>query len=374
MIENTPNTVHFQEYFKVLRTRFWVIFTIFILTVLSGAYVTEEVLPKEYEASAQIQIKPRGTVEVPSLVRPDFDGNFDSTAFQAEFEIMQSSKVYLPIIERLDLEHKWAVQAHLNVDKITQLEALAHLGAMVKVDMKRGTNIVVIAATSEDPKEAAQIANAVANQYKEMRDNDESQRVAQGADSIRADITQQEKVVDDRRATVDRLRDEAAKKGIDIDNRSSGLSTLTDTDLDNRKKDLLAAKEDADARRVLMESVAHLNDDEFVNTMSALNHEESNITTLRSEAFKLQSDIDNLLKQGYGEDNPRVLAARAELATHQQQITDLIAGQRRAIQVDYQMAQSRIELLQSEVDALTEKSQKSAELRPPALPRRRARV
>jgi hypothetical protein len=48
MAENSDQILHFHEYFKIIRNRLWVIFTIFTLTVLSGYYVTNEVLPKGY--------------------------------------------------------------------------------------------------------------------------------------------------------------------------------------------------------------------------------------------------------------------------------------------------------------------------------------
>ena len=57
MVENADKVIHFNEYFNIIRNRLWVIFTIFVLTVSSGAYVTEEVIPKTYTASSEIQIQ-----------------------------------------------------------------------------------------------------------------------------------------------------------------------------------------------------------------------------------------------------------------------------------------------------------------------------
>src|SRR5271155_1802799 len=108
MVENSERVIHFYEYFRVVRNRLWVIFTIFILTVLSGAYVTEEVLPKEYTSSAQIQLSPRGEHTIDSFEAGTADKPFDSTAFNAEFEIMQSPDVLLPIINDLQLDKIWA--------------------------------------------------------------------------------------------------------------------------------------------------------------------------------------------------------------------------------------------------------------------------
>ena len=81
MAENADRVLHFNEYFKVIRNRLWVIFTIFTLTVWTGWYVTEEVLAKVYTADAQIQIQPRGEVTAPGMENVATDRPFDPTAF-----------------------------------------------------------------------------------------------------------------------------------------------------------------------------------------------------------------------------------------------------------------------------------------------------
>ena len=358
MITQSNSTVHLQEYFKVLKTRFWVIFTILILTVLSGAYVSEEVLPKIYSANTQLEIKPRGTVVVPTLDMGNTDGHFDSTTFQAEFEIMQSPRVLNPVIQQLNLEKKWAREV-FKKPVISQQEALDYLNSLLHIDFKRGTDLVVITASDQDPKDAAAIANSVADVYKKMRDAEESDRSNRGTDEIRQQIVTQTGIVEDARGKMNRLREEAVRKGVVIIPGEEAHSSQDDADLQRRESDLLSAREDADARRVLVGSTQKLDDDQFVNTMSAMNREERTIQELRGQAYKLQSDHDNLVKRGYGEQNPDVLALEAELSTIQSQIKALIAGERQALVVDSQMSDSRVDLLNKEVLALKEKANKN---------------
>jgi len=351
MADNTAQTIHFNEYFKVIRNRLWVIFTIFVLTVASGEYVVEWVLPRIYTASSQIQIRPEGVKLVTSIDGGNPDKNFDPTAFQAEFEILQSPDVLLPIINDLKLDQIWAKRTKRG-DKLMPLEALAYMKSALKLDLKRGTNIIEIGASSEDPNEAADIANAVADHYKTMRDVQEDQRNTKGADSLRDQMDQQQKVVDEKKAIVVKLREEAGKQGVDLAPQNAGGGDRDEVVLDERQKDLLQAKVDFDARRVLLQQVQNLPDDEFLNTLSALGRQEPNIAALRTEVFSLQGDIDNLLKDGFEENHPRVQALRAEIARKQQQIKDLIAGTRRAMGVDSDMAQSRVALLEKEVSDL----------------------
>src|ERR1700678_1568524 len=107
MAENADKVIHFHEYFNIIRNRLWVIFTIFILTVASGAYVTEVVIPKTYTASSQIQILQERTPDVPSLTdSPDITIN--AAEFEADFQKMQSQEVLQPIISDLKLDEAWA--------------------------------------------------------------------------------------------------------------------------------------------------------------------------------------------------------------------------------------------------------------------------
>jgi len=358
MAENADQVLHFREYLKVIRNRLWVIITIFLLTVLSGAYVTEYVLVKVYTASALVQINRANSTDIQPFVSgtgPNMP--FDPSSFQADFEIMQSSGVLLPIIKDLKLNEVWAKRVYKsNLDALPDLEALNYMSSQLHLDTKRGTNIIVITASSDVPQEAADIANALADKYKAIKDVAQDQQNNSGTESLRDQIAQQQKVVDDKKDEVEKLRQQANAAGVTIDPHAGGSLELLQGDLDSRKKDLLSAKEDYDGRKVLLEQLKPLSDDEFVNTMEAMNHEEADIASLRTDIFKSQSDIENLLKDGFEENHPRILAMKAEIDTKKEQIKGLIAGQRKAMELDTQVAQSRVALLQKEVDDLTAKT------------------
>ena len=54
-----------------------------------------------------------------------------------------------------------------------------------------------------------------------------------------------------KKAEMDKLRDAAGLKGIDL-STGGGAADRAESELDSRQRDLLAAKEDFDARRVLL--------------------------------------------------------------------------------------------------------------------------
>ena len=357
MAENSDQILHFHEYFKIIRNRLWVIFTIFALTVLSGYYVTNYVVLKIYRATAQIQINAARIVEVSSIGTSTTENHIDTNYFQSEFQIMQSPDVLKPIISDLQLDKTWAKRVYkTSMDQLPMQDALSYMGRILHLDFTRGTNIIEITVSSEVPAECANIANAVADRYKAKRDIDEDQRSTRGIDSLREQIAEQKKVVEDARRKVEDLRTELGKQHIDIPNNNSTGPSVTERleqDLDSRNKDLLNAKEDFDARKVLLDNVINLPDDELLSTLKGLGRSQNDIDNLHSEVLKMETDITNLLKDGFDENHPRIVSLRAELEGKQKQIKELVAGLRRAMTVDTEMAKSRVALLQAEVDSLT---------------------
>jgi len=324
-----------------------VAFAVFILTVPGGAFLTYQILPKIYTATAQIQVRPQSGVSGGAA------STLDPTAFQAEFEIMQSPDVLLPIIKDLNLDQIWAKRLHKSPpDALPPLDALGYLIKNLRLEEKRGTNIIEISASSEVPREAADIANAVADHYKTLRDVQEHQRNSRGQDALRAQIDLQRQVVDETKARLEAMRAALGQKGSAV---GADTSEADATDLDARKKALLAAQEDSDARRVLLASVINLPDDQFIATLKALGRSQTEIDRLVDDIATIKNDITNLLKDGFVDNHPRIQAMRAEMAAKQQVVADLIAGVRRAMKVDADMAQSRVELLQKEVSPLTTK-------------------
>lgn len=144
--------------------------------------------------------------------------------------------------------------------------------------------------------------------------------------------------------------DETSTPAADPASIDSQLPRST-ADLDRLQKDLQEAKIEANAQRVLVKQTKDLSDDDFVSTMNAMGHQQSNFTDLQKHAFELKANIENLLAQGFEPNHPHVVALKAELESARQQIKDAIAGMRRALAVNADMAQSRVELLAREVNS-----------------------
>ena len=354
MPDKNDQLVHLSEYFKIIRNRLWVIFTIFALTVLSGYYVTNQVLPKVYSSTSQIQIRPHGQVEISGIQNNSVNAQIDMMAFQAEFTIMQSSNVLLPIIQDLQLDKIWAKRVYKSgLEALPPQDALAYMDRILHLDYVKGTNIINITISSEVPRECSDVANALADRYKTMRDVEDEQRNDRGIDALNDQISQQQKVVEDARAKVEKMRQDLGNRGIEVPS-GGDMTERAESDLQKKNSDLLSAEGDYQARLILFERINKLNDEEFVNTAKAVGRDMHDVDALNEEVLSLQTNIQNLLNQGYADNHPSILAIRAQIEERHKQVTDLIAGYRRAMQVDVDISKKHVDLIQEQVDKLTQ--------------------
>ncbi|MCE0523187.1 MAG: polysaccharide biosynthesis tyrosine autokinase [Methylacidiphilales bacterium] len=335
------------------------IFTIFALTMVSGVYVTNEVLPKIYTATAQVRINATHVLDVQGLGQIGSpDKIIDPITFSTEYEIMKSPEVLEPIIKNLQLDKVWAKRVFkTNLDSIPMQDALAYMDKILKLDYTHGTSIIDITASSEVPKECADIANAVAIGYKHKRDDEENLKSNRGTDSLRDQITQQQDAVDQKTKEVEKMRQDIGAKGIEIQDNGvvSSINDRVEADLEERQRDLLQAQEEYDTRKVLLDRSIKLPDDQFIDTLNGMGRPAPDIDSLRQDAFKTESSIQDLMKKGYAENHPEVQSLQAELDSENQQISDQIAGLRRALSVETDMAKSKVDLLQAQVNDLTNK-------------------
>jgi succinoglycan biosynthesis transport protein ExoP len=353
MAHNSESSLHFSEYFRIIRNRLWVIFTIFTLTLITGIYFTEQVLPKIYTATATIKIQAADVHVVDGIRTASFERPIDNIEFQNEYEIMHSPDVLMPIIHQLGLNKTWAKRVYKSSsDTIPDQDALAYMDSILSIIYTHGTNLVDVTASSEVPSEASDIANAVIESYKKQRDDEQAQKNVRGATSLHDQIAAQQKVVDAAKAYREKLRADLKIVDPESTDPSAIGPDMESQELSSRQRDLLAAQQDAEKRQVLVDSTKDLPDAQFVSTLEAMGRAPSNMDALASEILQLESSRKNLLQQGFAEEHPRVLALEAELAQRRDQFATQIAGARSALEIDSKMAQSGVALLQKKVDDL----------------------
>jgi uncharacterized protein involved in exopolysaccharide biosynthesis len=159
-----------------------VAFTVFVLTVAWCTYVDYCVTPRIYEATARIQIDQLRDPASPNPMR-------------SEIEFMSTPDVLAQIVTDLELDKVWAKRFKSVLDALPMEDSLAYLQSVLHLDQVPNTHVITITVCSQVPKEASDLANAVANRYKTVRDLAIDQLFLEKEQVLDNDIAQQKKVV-----------------------------------------------------------------------------------------------------------------------------------------------------------------------------------
>jgi len=229
---NTSQDVklHFLDYWRVIRMRLGLVALIFLLVLITVG-VTTFLMPKEYMSFATIEVEPNmnpvrifTTTSTTDITDPKFT--------QTQFQIITRKGVLYPVIQRLDLEKRWARQGQ----PLTLEAAYSKLHAMLQLTEVRNTNLIQISVYSTDPEEAALLANTVAQEYMEQRISEAQQIITKGLDQLKDEVTQKEHAVNEAYKEASQLRTEAGINDPNPDSFDSGGRVEDSSVLTNQEK------------------------------------------------------------------------------------------------------------------------------------------
>ncbi len=141
--EQTEYEIDLLELFYYYRTKIWYIIGAFLIGAVLAGLVTWQLITPKYTATAKMYMVSSSTGSVVDLT----DFNIGTSLSQDYVELIQTRPVYENVIKELNLDYEYK-----------------DFKEMVSIGTVGQTRILTIAATSEDPKEAANIANALATE------------------------------------------------------------------------------------------------------------------------------------------------------------------------------------------------------------------
>ncbi|MSU21652.1 MAG: polysaccharide biosynthesis tyrosine autokinase [Pedosphaera sp.] len=163
---STDQKLHFLDYWRIIRIRKTVILAVFLLVVLTTTAVTF-ILTPSYRSTVRIEVGKDTTDIAPLLMGSQGPTAYDPYFIQTEFEKIKSKSVLHIVIEQLKLNERWAKR--FGQERLKTSETYQSLLKQVDVRQFRNTSLIEIQAYSEDRKEAAEIANKIADVYKDTR-------------------------------------------------------------------------------------------------------------------------------------------------------------------------------------------------------------
>lgn len=343
--------LHFLDYWRVIRVRLPLIILVFLLVVITAAVVTH-FMPKQYQSAVTMQIKQSDTLM--KVFNREGGMGFDPRFLTTQFEIIQRKEMLYPVIDSLGLEQRWRTAYGL----ASREQAYIKLRGMIDVREIRNTELIQIGVMSTDPKEAAEIANRIADEYQRKRIEDQQQLVSRSLTQLQDEVAKQRKKVED-------LRNEAAK--IRTENKIQDLNPDSVQDPRDAANDvLLAVEQQVSSERLRVSSlrakydqISKLTDDQVMRSITTLEVQDPAITQILPQYQEASSEEARMLQSGLGLNHPTVKSLRAKKEVMWKQLEDQIKSLRTSLAANIQIAEDSLKQLESRLGEAQDSQQSS---------------
>jgi len=203
------NRLHFLDYWRIIRIRKTVILAVFLLVVLTTTAVTLMLRPS-YMSFVRMSVE-KNVSDISLLGMPQRGEAFDPYFIQTEFEKIRSRSVLYPVITNTDLNlNERFGKRYNNGVALTTPESYRILSRMIDVSQTRNTSLIEIQVYSnaeDNPaQEAADIANKIAEVYKDTRIELRRALSLRGIDTLKKELEDQEIEVRKLQAELDELK------------------------------------------------------------------------------------------------------------------------------------------------------------------------
>jgi len=329
--------LHFLDYWRVIKTRKVIILLVFLLVVLTVFTVTL-FQPKIYLAATRIKVEQeKPTVQVFEATPM---ANYDPYFLRTQYEIIQSQKILYPVIERLGLQKAWGGDIEMPMEF-----AFRRLKANLIVRAYRDTSLIEIGVQGPNGRQAAEIANKIAEIFEHDRLEVKRQQTQKGLDKLRDEATQQAERLHLAQDKVEKLRKELA---VPVIGNSGNNNKLTDQMLSQLQERLTVARDDLVSREVSLTEIKKLSLRELRNTINTL-IQDTTVQTLLQNLTDTNTRLE-AMKEDFGPDHPTVLQAMATRDKLEQQLDERLEGIKRGYAINYQVAKVRVDELEKQFE------------------------
>jgi uncharacterized protein involved in exopolysaccharide biosynthesis len=280
----------------MLRAHMWLSIASFaVLATLS--FVAIKLMPKSYEATTALIVNSDTADPLAGRNQPTYlTFNF----FPTQIELIYNNVVLRPVVDRLNLQSNlWFTGGYVGDPKTLNDLVLERLRSVLRVQPGTNSQLLYISATAPDPVQAADIANAVADEYLHQNSQRTNAPAIERATRYSAQLAELKEKVDDAQARVEAFRKQYSM----ADLKEGGGGDLEGTAMSDLNDKLLAAQ---NARRLLESQPG----DARAESTAVLGAPEA--VTLRGELDKLETQMGQA-RTTLGPQHPRILQLQSEI-------------------------------------------------------------
>ena len=343
--ESQTTALHFLDYWRVIRDRKEVILAVALLTIVTGTAYTL-MMPKKYTATTQLEVREDAMDVDPFFERQVNRIGYNPFFLMTQEKIMRSRPVLTAVIRNLNLQKAWG--AELNEDKspVDPELALQILSRSLRVEQDRDTTLMNISVTSEDAKRSAEIANEIANVYRDRRLYAKRREIQRAIDAMSNEVRKQQERVEEAEAELERIRQE---RGIALIGRGQLGIRVEATRLNMLENERSAARIEMLVRKARLDQLEGLDGSKLMDAAAYI-VQDSTLLSIRQQLIDSQVSLQLMLNTGVmGANHPDVLRLQGAVDELRRQLDSALEGLKAGIRADYEVARKKFEAVDEEL-------------------------
>ncbi len=344
-------TLHFLDYWRVIRSRKEIIISVFLLVVLTGVLITYS-LPKVYMSSTIIKVKEDSPDIEP--FGPESYRRIDPLFLRTQFEIIQSRPVREEVVKKLGLAEKLGKAYNyfdLGPEKCLE-QTLRILAKSMKVQQYRDTNLIQIRVFLSEPKGsapdvAASVADTIASVFREQ--NIERNRLAteRALKALLDSIEEQNKKVVAADAKKESIR---SKYKISVTSPAYGLTdSMEKRTLEHLEQLRTEARMEVAHKKARLDKVESLKDPELLEAEPYLIGDPG-LASLVSDKRKSEVELRRM-QESLGPKHPDVARTEEGVKALDKKIKDALNGLRTGVKADYEASKAKLDSIEADLEA-----------------------
>ena len=327
-------SMHAIDYWQVIKNRYGIILLTLLLVFMTASVITY-VMPKKYESSATIEVKPREkTIDPLGGIMSSSAPTMTPQFFGTEFEKIKSRNALNRVIDKLDLTSKWST------DRETVLDILK---GIVSTQNIRGTDLIQIKVRHSSKEDAKDITDEVARSYREYRDELEGRTQDKGVNEIRKAVRLQEDKVEERRKVltmISRTKDIIYYGDPEI---SSGNGFEEDSEATHALNSWVELEDERMNLESQVQSLLKYDAEALLIYAAGLDLPDNIIKSLYPHYLEQMRQIEGLKAGGLGNQHPTVLSNVRIMERTKEQLDEGVVNLRSRLQGNLELVKERLE-------------------------------
>lgn len=329
--------VHFLDYWRVVKSRKEIILAVTLLVVVTASAYTFT-RPKIFMASAKLEIR-QDTLDF-EVFGQQSSSIYNPVFLKTQYEVIKSRNVLKKVVENLNLGKIWGERLGAASGELDPESSYKYLFGKLKVKPFRDTALIVIEIYDESPESAADIANAVAQVYRDRRVVAKKNELKRAIDVLSSELNKQQEVLNLAEEELERVR-----VTLDISMTDPmGRGGLTDSiRLRKLEGDRITASIDMLVRGVRLAEVEALPNDELIHAVPYITRDHT-LTSIKNSLIDTEVTL-KLRGEQFGPAHPEVRQLQAAVDILKSRITDALEGMKKGLRADYEVARKKFEEL-----------------------------